>query len=537
MFAAAPAAARVDQRSPLVAYAQARIAASSGATEQASADYAAALAAAPDNELVAGQALSHAVSAGDWPLALRAGHVLERRDAMLPDVRFLLLAESFKGRDWRAAAGQIDAIERDRLFAFAVPVLRAWLAFGARQGDPLAPLTAATEDTAASYAAENRPLLLAALGRSDAASELTASAAGSGARGIRLRIAAAGALARRDRAAALTLLQGDQPPIAAARARLEARRAIPGAINSASAGMAELMVRMAVDLNAPELAPIAGTFARLATYLDPESSEAWMVAAELAARQDRQRLAIAMLANVPADDPFAESVRDQRIRLLIAADERERALAEAETAAGAPAADAADQVRLGEVLMALKRPADAANAFARALPPQARQADAAYPEWAIWLMRGGAHDEAGQWPEARAALERAYSLAPAQPLVLNYLGYAQLERRENMQEAERLIREAHRLAPDNAAITDSLGWALFLKGNHDEGIALLEQAAEGAPADVEINEHLGDAYFTVGRRADGRFAWRAARVYAEGEDATRLDAKLARGMTPELAAR
>ena len=113
----------------------------------------------------------------------------------------------------------------------------------------------------------------------------------------------------------------------------------------------------------------------------------------------------------------------------------------------------------------------------------------------------------------------------------------ELVRRENVVEAERLIREAHRLAPSNSAITDSLGWALFLKGERDEAVRLLEQAAQGAPADVEINEHLGDAYYAVGRRAEARFAWTAARVYAEGEARTRLDQKIEGGMTPALAAR
>jgi Flp pilus assembly protein TadD len=134
-------------------------------------------------------------------------------------------------------------------------------------------------------------------------------------------------------------------------------------------------------------------------------------------------------------------------------------------------------------------------------------------------------------------LRRAYELAPQQPYVLNYLGYALLVRNEDVAEAERLIREAHRLAPDNAAITDSLGWALYHKGQLGEAIPLLEQAAQSEPADVEINEHLGDAYYAAGRRVEARFAWRAASVYAEGAVSTRLAAKMERGLTPELAAR
>ncbi|MBX3561724.1 MAG: tetratricopeptide repeat protein [Sphingomonas sp.] len=484
--------------------------------------------------VVAGPALGHAVAVGDWPLAMRAVRVLERADALLPDARFLLAADAFRARDWRAAAAQVDAIERDRLFAFTVPVLRAWIALGSGRGDPLAPLAVAQGEMAEVYVAEHRALIRLATGRAGA-DELDGLIAGAGPRAMRVRIAAAATLARRDRAAALALLDGNAGPIRAARALVEARRPVSGAILTPQEGMAELLLRLAVDLNAPELTSVAATFARIATWLAPGNGEAWIVAADYAGRQDRHADAVAMLAYVRAGDPYAEAAFDRRVRMLIDGNEKDEALRQAEGAVAA-GGSSADQLRLGEVLMSMDRPAEAAAAFGRAIS-LAGDGPQAYPEWALWLMRGGAHDQADEWPEARAALERAYTLAPDQPLVLNYLGYAQLARRENLIEAERLIREAHARAPDNAAITDSLGWALFLKGEHDEGIALLERAVEGEPADVEINEHLGDAYFTVGRRAEARFAWRAARVYAEGADAARLDAKLAGGMTPELAAR
>jgi Flp pilus assembly protein TadD len=121
-------------------------------------------------------------------------------------------------------------------------------------------------------------------------------------------------------------------------------------------------------------------------------------------------------------------------------------------------------------------------------------------------------------------------------LVLNYLGYSQLERRENLVEAEKLIREASRLRPDDAAITDSLGWAHYIRGNLPSAITLLEKAAAGQPADPAINEHLGDAYYSAGRRFEARYAWEAALLYAEDEDATRLRAKIEAGLTPKLAA-
>jgi Flp pilus assembly protein TadD len=533
----AAAQARVE-RSPLQSYVEARAASSAGAFDQASRGYVAALAAAPDNEMIATQALSHAVTAGDWPLALDAAHRLERGRVLPPDARLLLVAEAFQSRDWSAAKTRIDAVESDQLFAFMVPVLRAWLAYGSRRGDPLAALPASGgQGVAAAYAAEHRPLLMLALNRPGATAELVRAADSAGARGQRLRIAGAAVLARRgQRDEALALLEGAGSSIAAARELVRAGRPVPGAIEGADSAMAELLVRLSLDLQQQDLTGLASMFARIGTWLAPDNSETWMVTAELLALQDKEQIAVSLLANVPAGDPFAITVRDQRIRILLDGGDREGALADALAVTRASDAGATDWVRLGEVYSAMDRQNDAAAAFARAI--EARQAnDEAQAEWVLWLMRGGALDEAGNWPEARAALRNAYRLAPEQPFVLNYLGYAQLIRREDVAEAERLIREAHRRAPDSNAITDSLGWALYLKGELPEAIALLEQAARGEPADVEINEHLGDAYFAAGRRVEARFAWMAASVYADGEAAGRIRAKIETGLTPQLAAR
>jgi Flp pilus assembly protein TadD len=104
-----------------------------------------------------------------------------------------------------------------------------------------------------------------------------------------------------------------------------------------------------------------------------------------------------------------------------------------------------------------------------------------------------------------------------------------------VEEAMRLVAEASRLEPDSAEITDSLGWAHYLRGNLGSAIPLLEKAAAARPADAEINEHLGDAYYSAGRRYEARYAWKAALLNAEGESAERLKAKIGTGLTPQLA--
>src|SRR4029079_9309747 len=120
-------------------------------------------------------------------------------------------------------------------------------------------------------------------------------------------------------------------------------------------------------------------------------------------------------------------------------------------------------------------------------------------------------------PEARVALEQGRAIAPQQPLLLNFMGYAKLERGEDVDNAETMIRKASELAPDDASITDSLGWAQFKRGKVSEAISTLQRAAEKDSDQAEIQEHLGDALFKSGRRYEARFAWAASLVTAEDE--------------------
>jgi Flp pilus assembly protein TadD len=127
-------------------------------------------------------------------------------------------------------------------------------------------------------------------------------------------------------------------------------------------------------------------------------------------------------------------------------------------------------------------------------------------------------------------------MAPNEPLVLNFLGYAKLEHGEDLDAAEAMIRKASELAPDDASITDSLGWALFKRGRIDEAIDVLQKAAAGDPAQADIQEHLGDALYTAGRRFEARFAWSAALATADQEETARLKSKIEAGLTKATAA-
>jgi tetratricopeptide (TPR) repeat protein len=476
------------------------------------------------------------MAAGDWPLALQAARRLDAAGTLPPLRRVLLAGEALRARDWAGAKRQIDLIEREQVVSLMVPVLRAWRAFGAREGDPAAALAPMESGLTSGYAVEHRALLELASGRGDAAAFLNL-APDSGLRAQHLRLVAAAEFqARGDKAKALALTAGDQPALVAARRLIEAGRPLPGRVDSAAEGFAEFLSRVAIDFGQQQLGTEGAALARLAAYLAPESAQPLMIAAELAAQTDRSAAA-RLLERVPPTSPFIESARTLRLQNLSGSGQGKLALDEVSARTRRGSTDPTDWVQLGDLHQQARRFDEAAQAYARAhdLWRQGRQAG--IPEWSLWLMRGGALEQGGKWPEARAALREAYRLAPTEPLVLNYLGYAQLDRGEELEESERLIREAMRLAPGNAAIIDSLGWALFKRGRLDEAIPMLERAVQGEPADVEINEHLGDAYYASGRRIEARFAWAAALTYAEGAAAERLRGKIERGLTPHIAQR
>jgi Flp pilus assembly protein TadD len=489
--------------------------------------------------VLAGRALSHGLLAGDRNLALAAARALERAGSLAPDARLLLLVEAARTRDWAAARVQADRIEEDEVFSFMAPILRAWIAQGSGKGDPIDILARLDgKSLAATYAEEQRPLLLLASGkRKEGLSALATVLPQAGAQAPRLRIAAAALLARKGkRKEALALLEGGGAPATAARVRLEAGRPLPGEIATASAGIGAFLARIAADLASQDVPELALSFARLATFSAPDNSDAWLLAADLLAKRELHQPALAALANIPAGDPFAAAAADSRIAILAGTGRQEEALAAAQAAVAASPRDLQGWSRLGDLLGRMQRHGESAEAYARALALAEQGETGATSLWALWLLRGSALVQAGQWAEGKAALEEARKLAPDQAVVLNFLGYSQLERRENIAEAQKLIEQASKLQPDDPAITDSLGWARYVHGDVPGAIGLLEVAAQGQPADPAINEHLGDAYYSAGRRYEARYAWRAALVYAEGDAVARLHAKLESGLKPEFAA-
>jgi tetratricopeptide (TPR) repeat protein len=88
----------------------------------------------------------------------------------------------------------------------------------------------------------------------------------------------------------------------------------------------------------------------------------------------------------------------------------------------------------------------------------------------------------------------------------NALGYSWLERNVRVAEAMELVEKAYKLAPDDIAIVDSMGWGYFRLGQYDKSIAFLRRAYQANP-DPEIAAHLGEALWVSGDKAGAQQVW------------------------------
>jgi Flp pilus assembly protein TadD len=480
--------------------------------------------------------VGEAIEAGNMALALELAKPIPVEQSAF-DLRVLMVGDLLRqGQNERAIAllrtksGTIDT-------SFLAPFVEAWAKAMKRDPAALAGLAQVPDSSAlAPQRDEHRALIMLKLKRPAEAVPLADTAlAHAGGRAERLRLAFAdGFLAAGDRASALKLLEGGSAAMALGRARIAAGKPIGQAIDTPAKAYSELLLGLALALNKLQDKSLPISLAQVAHYANPSNSAGTLLLALLLDGGDRGDDALAMLRTIAPGEPFANQAEDAEIRILTASGREEEALARArQFAASAPSVDSFS--RLGASLTERDRFAEAADAYGQALALAATGAGSDEP-WALHLFRASALESAERWPEAKAEMAVAMQQSPDNPLLLNFLGYGELERGENLDEAEAMVRKASALRPDDASITDSLGWAQYKRGRTAEAIATLQRAAESDPAQAEIHEHLGDALYTVGRRIEARFAWRAALVTAEDKAKTRLEAKLAGGLTAATAA-
>ncbi len=111
-----------------------------------------------------------------------------------------------------------------------------------------------------------------------------------------------------------------------------------------------------------------------------------------------------------------------------------------------------------------------------------------------------------RWDEAEKRLRRVIALQPDRAYAHNALGYSFADRNINLDEARTLIEKAHSLSPDDPAILDSMGWVAFRENRLKDAEGFLRRANDKFK-DAEIAAHLGEVLWAQGRKDDAKAVW------------------------------
>ncbi len=118
-------------------------------------------------------------------------------------------------------------------------------------------------------------------------------------------------------------------------------------------------------------------------------------------------------------------------------------------------------------------------------------------------------DKLGKHQVSEQLLRKLIKLQPDHAHAYNALGYSLLERNERVAEGLALAEKALELAPEDAAIMDSVGWGYYRNGRLDDGVNMLRRAFAANP-DPEIASHLGEVLWMRGDKDEARKIWQDA---------------------------
>ncbi|WP_087689890.1 tetratricopeptide repeat protein [Pandoraea sp. PE-S2R-1] len=122
------------------------------------------------------------------------------------------------------------------------------------------------------------------------------------------------------------------------------------------------------------------------------------------------------------------------------------------------------------------------------------------------------------------AMRRVMTTQPDNAQAYNALGYSLTERNTRLPEALKLLQKASSLAPDDPYIMDSLAWVKYRLGDKTQALELLRRAY-GIQAQAEIGAHLGEVLWESGQQDEARKTWREALKVDSDDDTLRSTMK------------
>ncbi len=138
--------------------------------------------------------------------------------------------------------------------------------------------------------------------------------------------------------------------------------------------------------------------------------------------------------------------------------------------------------------------------------------------WNIFYKRGICYERLGQWDKAEKDFLTSLDIKPDSANVLNYLAYGWVEREIRLDQSLEMLEAANKANPESYYIIDSLAWAHFKRNNLEEAARLMEIVIDMAPGEAISLDHLGDIYYAMNRKREAIHFWQQALMLAEPED-------------------
>lgn len=323
--------------------------------------------------------------------------------------------------------------------------------------------------------------------------------------------------------------QGDGHPLARdLRDRINAGDRVGLLVKTPADGMAEVFYGLGEALTGEGGVNLGIVYLQLALYVEPDHAFALAALSNTFESLKKFQAANDTYDRIPRGTALQSSIDIRKAFNFNSLDKVDEAHALLQSVAMAEPKDVRPLEAIGNIMRARKRYDEAVGAYTKAigLIPKLEKR-----HWAYFYSRGTCHERLKNWPAAEADLQKALTLFPDQPLVLNYLGYSWIDQGLNLTQGLGLIEKAVSLRPDDGYIVDSLGWAYFRLGDFKEAVKYLERAVELRPDDPTLNDHLGDALWRVGRLTEARFQWdQSLSLKPEPEDIDKIKEKLEKGL-------
>lgn len=139
---------------------------------------------------------------------------------------------------------------------------------------------------------------------------------------------------------------------------------------------------------------------------------------------------------------------------------------------------------------------------------------------------GDVYNKLKNYPESDKFFDKALTVDPNEPTVLNNFAYYLSVRNEQLDKAETMSKKSNELVANSASYQDTYAWILFRQAKYNDAKTWLEKAMQsGGDKNGTILEHYGDVLFKLGEIDKAVNYWNQAKVTGDHTDL--IDKKIA----------